>query len=106
MIELIRSVETKKVKNGFQEKLKKDAEMIRSDEKMYVSADKTTFTSLIRPLEEKRHKRDNKKTDHQTVDKSNQKQKEIVSNLDLEDRVFATAKKDAYITIRTTPSAD
>jgi len=48
LIELIRSVETKKVKNGFQEKLKKDAEMIRSDEKMYVSADKTTFTSLIR----------------------------------------------------------
>ena len=49
LIELVRSVETKRVKNGFQDKLRKDAEMIRSDDKMYVSADKTkTSTNLTR----------------------------------------------------------
>ena len=105
LIDLIRSVETKKVKNNFQDKLRKDAEKVRSENKMYVSADKTTnFYKLDKDtyndLLKKNVTSDYKKTDMHTVDKSNQKQKEMVIKLDLEDRVFATAQKDAYITVK------
>ena len=72
---------------------------------MYVSADKTTnFYKLDKntynDLLKKNVTSDYKKTDMHTVDKSNQKQKEMVIKLDLEDRVFATAQKDAYITVK------
>ena len=105
LIDLIRSVETKKVKNNFQDKLRRDAEKVRSENKMYVSADKTTnFYKLDKDtyndLLKKNVTNDYKKTDMHTVDKSNQKQKEMVIKLDLEDRVFATAQKDAYITVK------
>ena len=116
LIDLIRSVETKKVKNNFQDKLRRDAEKVRSENKLYISADKTTnFYKLDKntynDLLKKNVTSDYKKTDMHTVDKSNQKQKEMVIKLDLEDRVFATAQKDAYITVKdhkdtTTPSAD
>ena len=43
---------------------------------------------------------DYKKTHSDTVAKTNEKQIEIVTKLDLDDRVFATQKRDAYITIK------
>ena len=105
LIDLIRSVETKKVKNNFQDKLRRDAEKVRSENKLYISADKTTnFYKLDKntynDLLKKNVTSDYTKTDMHTVDKSNQKQKEMVIKLDLEDRVFATAQKDAYITVK------
>ena len=105
LITLIQNVETKKVKNDFQDKLRKDAEKLRSDEKMYVGADKTTnFYKMTKEsysdLLKKNVTNDYKKTNQTTVDRANEKQKLMVENLDLEDRVFATSKKEACITIK------
>ena len=105
LIDLIQSVETKRVKNDVQETLKKDAEKVRKDDQLYISADKTSnFYKMNKDsyseLLKKNVTNDYKKTHSDTVNKTNQKQIEIVAKLDLDDRVFATQKKDAYITIK------
>ena len=42
LVDLIQKVETKKVKNDFQEKLKNDAEKLRGEKKMFIGGDKST----------------------------------------------------------------
>ena len=105
LIDLIQNVETKRVKNDVQDTLKKDAEKVRKDEKLYIGADKTTnFYKMDKDsyseLLKKNVTNDYKKAHSDTVDMTNQKQIEIVTKLDLDDRVFATQKKDAYVTIK------
>ena len=105
LIDLIQNVETKRVKNDVQDTLKKDAEKVRKDEKLYIGADKTTnFYKMDKDsyseLLKKNVTNDYKKAHSDTVDKTNQKQIEIVTKLDLDGRVFATQKKDAYVTIK------
>ena len=83
----------------------RDAEKVRNDEKLYISADKTTnFYKMdnhaYNDLLKKNVTNDYKKTHSDTVAKTNEKQIEIVTKLDLDDRVFATQKRDAYITIK------
>ena len=99
LIDLIQSVETKRVKNEVQDILRRDAEKVRNDEKLYISADKTTnFYKMdnhaYNDLLKKNVTNDYKKTHSDTVEKTNEKQ------IDLDDRVFATQKRDAYITIK------
>ena len=105
LIDLIQSVETKRVKNEVQDTLRRDAEKVRNDEKLYISADKTTnFYKMdnhaYNDLLKKNVTNDYKKTHSDTVVKTNEKQIEIVTKLDLDDRVFATQKREAYITIK------
>ena len=75
------------------------------DDKLYIGADKTTnFYKMDKDsyseLLKKNVTNDYKKAPSDTVDKTNKKQIEIVAKLDLDDRVFATQKKDAYVTIK------
>ena len=105
MIELIAKVETKKVKNDFQEKLKEDSEKIKKDEKLLIPADKTVnFYKMDKEMHDtlmkKNVTKDYKKTDNTTNDNIDKKTKEIVTKLELDDRVFATAQKEATITIK------
>ena len=105
LVDLIQKVETKKVKNNFQEKLKKDAEKVRKDKKLYIGADKSTNfykmdTNSHDALLKKNVTKDYKKTNEDRVSNINVKQKEIVTKLDLEERVFATQKQEATITIK------
>ena len=105
LIDLIQNVETKRVKNDVQDTLRRDAEKVRNDVKLYISADKTTnFYKMdnhaYNDLLKKKFTNDYKKTHSDTVAKTNEKQIEIVTKLDLDDRVFATQKRDAYITIK------
>ena len=85
--------------------MKKDAEKVRKDDQLYISADKTSnFYKMTKDsyseLLKKNVTNDYKKTHSDTVYKTNQKQIEIVAKLDLDDRVFATQKKNASITIK------
>ena len=93
------------MKNEVQDTLRRDAEKVRNDEKLYISADKTTnFYKMdnhaYNDLLKKNVTNDYKKTHSDTVAKTNEKQIEIVTKLDLDDRVFATQKREAYITIK------
>ena len=99
------NVETKKVKNPFQEELRRDGEKLRGEKKMFIGADKTVnFYKMDKDTHETLLKKnvtnDYKKTNSDKVDMINDKQKVIVTKLDLEDRVFATSQKEATITIK------
>ena len=99
------NVETKKVKNAFQDKLRRDGEKLRGEKKMYIGADKTkNFYKMTKDTHETLLKKnvtnDYKKTNSDKIDMINEKQKVIVTKLDLEDRVFATSQKEATISIK------
>ena len=101
---LIENIETKEVKTDFQDKLKKDTKDIKKEEKVIVAADKTTNFYKVTPetynnLLTKNITKDYKKAEENLGDKINKDSKKIAEKLDLEDRIFATTKKPASITL-------
>jgi hypothetical protein len=88
--------------NDFQRKLKNDIKMIQSEDKVYVSADKTNNfykkepANYIKLLDENITKT-YKKTDTNTVEEIQRQDKVIATKLDIEDRMYATTKNQACL---------
>ena len=92
-------------KDSFQNEISKDIKNIRSDNKLYIPADKTTNTYKVSletydNLLNQNIQKDYKKT---TVAKANtllKKDIKIAKNLDLDDRIEVEAKSESYITLK------
>ena len=92
-------------KKHFQHKLKEDSNKVKSDPKMYIAADKTTnFYKMdddtYNELLKKQIKKDYKKTKMESIKEVTKHDKEIVTKLDIEDRVYSTTSKQAFISLK------
>ena len=103
--DIIKNVKFKKETNEFQKKLKKDVLDIKSESKVFIAADKTNnyykteaedYTKLL----EKNITKDYKKSDNITVNKVQAEDVKITSKLGIDDRVFETKKRQAFITVK------
>ena len=78
---------------------------VKSDSKMYIAADKTTNYYKVDKDEydqllQKHINKDYKKTEMEAVKEVTKVDKEIVTNLDIEDRVYSTTAKQAFVTLK------
>ena len=104
MYELVRDVKFEAHYNQFQTKLNEDSEKVKS-EPMYIAADKTTnYYKLEKDkydeLLQKEINKGYKKTDMQAFDEVTKVDKEIATKLDIEDRVYSTQPKQAFLTLK------
>ena len=91
--------------NDFQKNLKKDTQEIKSDKRVMIKGDKSTnFYCLegekYKELLAKEVHKEYKKASQKEIKESVDNQKEIVSALELEDRVSATAKLQCFATLK------
>ena len=106
MYDLVKNVKFKQqVNSTFQNTLKQNIRELNQENKIYVAADKTSNYYKVEKddYEEmilKNVTKDYKKTNDKFVDKVNEKDKDIAEKLELDDRIYAFSKRDAYITIK------
>ena len=105
LYDLVRNVTFKKFSNAFQRKLKSDRMRIRNENRLIVPADKSSnFYGLEKSeydelILKEIHKHYKKATDDEVRDIANE-HTEIVTNLEIDDRVFRTVKSKAKITLK------
>ena len=102
---LISNLQYSDKKTPFQKQLNSDVQTIKKSDKVYVSADKTSNTYLLKKDDYNKLMRDNvtahyEKTDVRTEHKINSDASIITSALEIDDRVEPIAHKSAYITIK------
>ena len=105
LLDTIKLIKFRIVKDSFQRKLKEDILNIKSSPDVYAFADKTTNTYKLPP-------QDYKKLSHENITKSYKKSptrleksinleaKEIAAGVKLDDRIEYMAKAPAYITLK------
>ena len=91
--------------SNFQRDLAKDKETIESESRMFIAADKTTNYYKV---EKDKHEellvkhitKDYKKSNNKAVDDITKADKKIATELELDDRIYSTSKKQAFITLK------
>ena len=105
IIDMAKNVEFEVKTNNFQQNLEKEKEMIEKEPKLIVGADKTSNFYKVDPnqykdLVKKNVEAEYKKETVANVRKVNKAHKKIVNNLDIEDRVFKTANRECFVTLK------
>ena len=105
MVKNIKYKDPKRPKSELQRKLGKDVASIKSETRVIVASDKTSNFYLVEPETYKNMlNRDiqkvYKKAGPEVEEEMNQKGKVIATKLEIEDRVFATQKKQCVITLK------
>ena len=105
MLHLVQSVDFKHVNKPFQKQLSKDITNIKSGNKLYVAADKTTNYYKVEPttynkLMEQNITKDYKKAPPSSIKRNTIEDKKIAFKLDISDRIDTTANKEAFITLK------
>ena len=100
-----KNITFKNYNNSFQTILKNDAIRIKTEPKLVIAADKTSnFYKLNKDdhdeLLEKHVTKDYKKAHEKDLEDTTKVDKQIASKLELEDRIYRTTKKHAYITLK------
>ena len=103
--DIINNIKQKDFNNSFQNKLKTDERRISRESKLIIKADKThNFYKLDKAehddLLQKQINKDYKKAADTLADETTKGDKEIAAKLDIDDRVYCTTKKDAFITLK------
>ena len=105
MINLAKNITFGNKPNHFQQKLRADEQRIKNESKAHIKADKSTnFYQMegrqYNEMLEKEINKEYKKAQQQTVTSITNEHKRIVSNLDLDSRVFATTQRQAFVTVK------
>ena len=105
MLHLVQNIKFKKFNCQFQNKLISDTGNIKKDEKLYVSADKTSNFYKVDPSDYEKLLQNNitksyRKAPQDAMSTIITHEKHIANDLELADRINTTAKKDAYITLK------
>ena len=105
LYDLVRNIKFRKYSNSFQRVLKSDKMKIANEPKVIVPADKspnfyklekTDYEDLLSKEIQKKYK----KADRNEVNKIKSEHTAIVTDLEIDDRVFATAKAEARVTLK------
>ncbi len=105
MLHMIQSTKFKHVNNPFLNKLQDDTKRIKDETKLLIPADKTTNFYKLEPstynnLLKQNITKSYKKAQPNTVQDIHNKNKQIATKLGIEDRMDATANRDAFITLK------
>ena len=105
LISLVKDVKFENKHNKFQTKLNTDIKEIKNETRVYVAGDKSTNFHKMAPqkytelLEKSIHK-EYKKAPPDVLKNIKKSHKQIVSELELEDRVFQTTERQPFVTIK------
>ena len=105
MLNLLKSIKFNNKSNHFQQKLKNDKNTIKNEKKVFVPADKTTNfykieTEEYQKLLDKNVTKEYKKSTEAKTNSIFKKDQKIAKNLGLDDRIYKTSKRQAFITIK------
>ena len=105
LIKMVKNIEFRPVNNKFQSKLKDEKNFVHNQSRIIVAADKTTNHFLMNTKEyketvDKHVQKEYKKVNASVVDSINNAHKSIVRKLELQDRVFRTSERQAFITAK------
>ena len=105
LYELIKSIKFRLYSNNFQDKLKNDIKDMENEEKMIIAADKTNNFYKLEAEEydqllQKNVMKDYKKIDEKAFDDNTKKERDIAAKLELDDRIYQTSKKQAFISLK------
>ena len=105
LIDMVKNIEFENKQNKFQNQLKAEKNAINSENKLIISADKTSNHYKVTPedyetLVKQNVEKEYKKETAQNVKKINQAHKSVVKSLDLQDRVFQTMDRTCFITLK------
>ena len=105
MLDLISSVKFNKRSNEHLERMKKDVAKICKEQRVFVSADKTSNLYLVEPdryrelLQKSVHK-EYKKSNVESVLSDEKDDLKLAVKLNIEDRVHRTAQRDSFVTLK------
>ena len=105
LLKLAQNVEFRTCRNNFMEELNRDLERVNETQKLIVNADKTSNKYLIgkdnyKKLLDKNVQDDYKKERNNNMKKVTVEHQKIVSDLGLEERVFKTTPRSAFLSIK------
>ena len=105
LIELAKNVKFRRHSNQFQNKLKEDLKNIKNESKVIIAADKTRNHYKIEKEEYKELLQNNitkeyKKSNDKLVEKITNGDKDIAVELEIDDRLYCTVKRESYITLK------
>ena len=105
LLELIKSVKFKKVKNKFLDQLHKDVSSIKKSQNVFVFSDKTrniyeTDKSTYSKLLTDNISKTCEKTEHSMYNKINKEAQIISNNYGVSERVDCLAKSNAFISLK------
>ena len=105
LYDLTNNITFKKYNNSFRTELRNDAINVENETKLIIAADKTrNFYKLEKEdhdeLLEKHITKDYKKSNDKAFEDTTKKDKEIATKLELDDRIYKTSKKQAFITLK------
>ena len=105
LCELAKNLKFRKVRNNFQNKLKSDLIAIRQEDRVLVSADKTGNHYWTQKDNYLKHLHNNITKDYEKVgdaiiDDIKMEDKKVAANLEIDDRLYSTTKRDCFITIK------
>ena len=105
MYDLIKNIEFRNTNNNLQRELKRDLNRVKTENKVVVSADKTSNhysmeASKYNDLLDKSITKDYKKADNDFVKSIITGDKEITDNLEISDRVYSTQMRSAFVTVK------
>ena len=102
---MIKSLEFRKVNNVFQEQLKSDIEQMKNNSKIFVSADKSRYTYMLQQEEytkllKEKVTKTYKKSTRKKLFNINRTAKKIAEKFSIYDRIDKMQGTKAYITIK------
>ena len=105
LLHLIQNIEFSTISNPYLNTLKNEVKKIEKDPNLIISADKTSNFYKMKPqkyqeLLEKNIHKEYKKMNQTAINKVNTSHIEVVNKLDIQDRVFATTPRQAYVTLK------
>ena len=106
LVDIAKNIKFKRnINNQFQNKLKADLKDIKKDKNVFVAADKTrnhykmsteNYTNFLNNNITK----DYKKTNESVIKNITEEDKKVATELEIDDRMFITTKRDTFITIK------
>lgn len=105
LTDMIKNIKFTKRRDDFQKQLSLDQNKIRSSEKLVIPADKSgnyylTSTKEHKDLISRSINQTYKRIDERAVNNTISEAKSIAKKLELDDRIYTTAKKEAFVTLK------
>ena len=105
LVSLVKDIQFENRHNTFQNKLEKDIKEIKKEKRIFVAGDKSTNFHKMTPqmynqLLDKSIQKEYKKAPLRTVKNIEKSHSDIVTSLELQDRVFRTTERQPFITVK------